>query len=54
MKKNFIFLKTGHEASDIYFSNMAVWHDRDIVKSFCFGVVVGSIPFILCLIFNPF
>jgi|GEM_PF-2272376 len=54
MKKNFLSPKTGHKASDIYFSQMAVWHDRDIIKSFCFGVIIGSMPFILYLIFNPF
>tara|TARA_R110002020_G_scaffold29767_9_gene93980 strand:+ start:390 stop:551 length:162 start_codon:yes stop_codon:yes gene_type:complete len=51
MKKNFIYIKTGHEASDAYFANLAVWNDIDILKSFGFGAVVVSVPFIFYLVF---
>ena len=43
MIKNFFPLKTGSVASDEYFKNLAVWHDIDIVKSWAFGFVTGSI-----------
>ena len=43
MSKNFFPLKTGHASSDAYFKNLAVWHDIDIVKSWTFGFVTGSI-----------
>ena len=52
MKKNFFSMKTGHKISDEYFKNMAVWHDIDILKSFIFGIVCGSIfTVITCLSF---
>ena len=41
--KNFFPLKTGSIASDEYFKNLADWHDIDIVKSWAFGFVTGSI-----------
>ena len=43
MSKNFFPLKTGHKSSDYYFKNLAVWHDIDMVKSWTFGFVIGSI-----------
>ena len=34
MSKNFIYWKSGHEASDEYFKNAPVWHDVDVLKFF--------------------
>ena len=42
MNKNFLWWKSGHEASDEYFKNAPLWHDIDIAKAFIFGVFVGS------------
>ena len=49
MKKNFMHTKTGHEASDAYFDNLAVWNDIDLLKSFGFGAIVASVPFVFYL-----
>ena len=43
MRKNFFSLKTGHEASDEYFKNLAIWHDIDLVKAYFLGVCTSSI-----------
>jgi len=43
MNKNFPRWKSGHEASDEYFKNAPLWHDIDIIKSFIFGVLLGSV-----------
>ncbi len=50
MKKNLFPLKTGHEASDEYFKNLAVWHDVDMIKTFLWGLGIGVlVMFITCV-----
>ena len=51
MSRNFYALKTGHKTSDEYFKNAPVWHDIDIIKSFLFGVLVGSVLTVVIHIF---
>ena len=51
MSRNFYALKTGHKTSDEYFKNAPVWHDIDIIKSFLFGVLVGSVLTVVIYIF---
>ena len=45
MKKNYFTPKTGHEASDEFFSNLAIWHDIDMIKSFVWGFAIGILVF---------
>ena len=52
MIKNFFPLKTGHDPSDNYFKNLAVWHDIDLVKAFFIGALIN--PIILFLIWELF
>jgi len=52
MIKNFFPLKTGHDPSDNYFKNLAVWHDIDLVKAFFIGALIS--PIILFLIWELF
>lgn len=42
MSRNYYTPKTGHEASDIYFKNQALWMDSDLLRSFCLGSLVGA------------
>ena len=42
MNKNFLWWKSGHEASDEYIKNTPLRNDIDIAKAFIFGVVIGS------------
>ena len=51
MNKSFLWWISEHEASDEYFKNAPVWYDIDIIKSFLFGVLVGSVLTVVIHIF---
>ena len=43
MKKNFFTPRTGHETSDAFFRNLAIWHDIDMIKSFIWGFAIATL-----------